>query len=432
MSKSPFFSWVCNQVDRDDEVGLLAGYIVLDSNWPASEFSKQVMRNYLRSVGRDDLVPNLSIAIKEFPVATTTHMVESAFQNPENFAIEEVSVFEPPFLIWCEANFPSPERVENLCRSGDPTGSILYAARVLSQVKNQADFDMCIELLTATFDAGRIEAARMISTLYLQRFDLSKAFEWAVRGARMRDKGCIRILVSNSSMVKNFYLQLPESINEAELDNLVASTFGDSGELEWTQATGYYRMGMIDMAGTLFKTSVEKGFAIAFGELADFYSEMGRHGEARDTLLKGAAAGDLKSMAMISRELIRNHSSGRSLLNETELSKHLSTLDRSVNEGLFGFIFDLVPFLARGDGILSDLPKVKILLTLSIMYSPGEKEYDFACNLMNDIFPSQGSTINLSPTIRWVFGQCRRVRSLDLTMRGAGIWLKRDMTYPTD
>lgn len=428
---SAFYTWLCDQVAYEDAVGELAAYAVLDESWPKAEATKESLRSYLRSKGLRKFVPSLAIAFDEFDQAMETHFKSCDETVLQNLDLNRSRVAEPAFHAWCDLGCPDPAKIASLAESGDPLARIVFAVRLLLGIGAPANPLLAIRNLTSVFAAGTTAAAVVLERYYGLLLDIKNANEWLVHGARSGDKGCICTLHARIAAVKSLRLtgSSPE-IDAAELQALIDTHVGDTGEPEWTLAGALAGMKMTDDALALYQTAADKGWCAAFGDGASLLQKMERTREARDWLERGAEKGDYLSKGKLAAEILERELDGGPRLPVHEREVHIRNLEIAAEHAVRFAFFPLAALYAKGDGVPKDASKALTLLTITFVTAADEIEEDDIYEFSAKLFPDFDGDFAISSAVAWVIAAAQKTRARDISALAADAWLDAGMVMP--
>jgi TPR repeat protein len=430
---SVFYTWLCDQVAREDAVGQVAAHAVLDEDWPKAETEKEPLRAYLRSKGLGKFVQPLAVALREFDQAMKDHFKAHDETMMEGLKLGRSRLGAPAFWAWCELNFPKRDKIAELAESGNAAARTIFGVRLLLGIEAPENSILALRMLTSSFEGGFTSAATILDRYYSMVFDIDHANEWLVRGARGGDKNCICSLHARIASAKSLRLSVPlPEIDEAELETLVAAHVGDTGEVEWMLATALDPMGVTDGALALYQTAALKGWPAAHGDGASLLKRLGRTKEANEWIRRGAVAGDYMCKGEIAMEVLGKELGGGPPCHAGDRMKHIRNLEIAAEHGVTPALLPMATLYERGDGVPQDTEKAMALLTVAYVTARDESERDAAAYFVETIFPEHEGHLPVRPAIDWLIASAQKTRAQGISAVAADAWLSLGMELPTD
>lgn len=172
MIPSAYYSWLCDQVARDDEIGRLAAHAMLDADWPRTESDKTVLRAYLRGKGLKALVQPLAESFGEFSQSVDTHIHQQAQGMGRALELARAKMAGPAYRAWRALGCPTREEVVALAERGDAAAEAILGLRVLLGVESPANPLFGVRKLAAAFANGFRPAARILELYYSCSLDM--------------------------------------------------------------------------------------------------------------------------------------------------------------------------------------------------------------------------------------------------------------------
>lgn len=430
---SVFHTWLCDQVAREDAVGELAAHAVLDENWPKAETKKEALRAYLRSQGLSRFVQPLAVALREFDLAMKDHFKGQDETMMEGLKLQRSRLGAPAFWAWCDLNFPTRDEVTVLAESGNAAACAVFGVRLLFGIEAPENAILAIRKLASSFEAGFTPAATILDRYYSLVFDIENANKWLVRGARSGNRDCICSLHARIASAKSLRFSVPlPDIDEAELETLVATHVGDTGEVEWMLATALDPMGVTDGALALYQTAASKGWPAAHGDGASLLKRLGRVKEAKEWIARGAAAGDFLCQGEIAEEVLGKEFGGGAPCPAKERITHIRNLEIAAEHGVRPALLPMATLYERGDGVAQDTEKAMALLTVAYVTARDESEQDAAAYFVETIFPEHEGSLPVRPAIDWLIASARKTRAQGISAVATDAWLSLGMELPVE
>lgn len=425
---STFYTWLCEQAERPDDVGALAVRAMGDAGWPREKAEKEELRRYLRGAGLRDLVATLAVAYREFEEETADLLgwASPGLDDPRFYRVAE-----PMFAEWRALGSPSREEISALADGGNLSAQAIFAVRALFGIHAPENALLGLRMLEACFDAGHDASGGVLEGYWSVRCDLERQHEWFVRNARRGNRQSICLLYSRCIAIERdgLDIELPE-IGQDELKELVATHIGESGELDvYMAAEAAVSNRPPDEVLALFEVSAGKGWLPAFEGAVSLLHLEERETEAITWCERGAKAGNIRCKAvLLEEEFLKRRAEGGEI-QENEWPVFLKTFEEAAAFGFFNAIIITSGIYADGIHAPKDLDKAAGLCAAALVLAEDERQEQMASEAFYKVQPKD-PTYPKDEYYRWLISAYESQKADIMLSLVTDVWLGNGMELP--
>jgi len=425
MKHSKFFTWLCDQWNRKDEVGELANFAVLDDTWPKGAIDKTLLRGHLRKKGQPALLKALSIALTDFknwkepaPRRTAPHESERLCQK----------MIEMSFLAWIDLDLPTLPQTVEMEKNGNPLARFIRGTAVWLGADTDEHRVEAELLWQGSANSGYGAPCKILADIAGCRGLTDERVSHLLRGARSGEKECafdLAAMVFPNPDMKPVFIE-----GGPEAEKLIARILGGTGELEYSRGRQCMADGELFKALHFYERSAEMGYVDACRKIARIHEMQGARGKADAFRERGIQAGDPRLLFQGAARKLKDAAAGVARP-EAELKACALTLVQNAENG----VIEALPILAMlhykgAPGIPKDSKKAFDLFCLLYHMALIRKDQEYAKSLdkaMNDMFVGLDGHRPLYAGLRWLFTTAKKTRSPAIVTAAARMWLVAGM-----
>ncbi len=423
---SMFYNWLCDQIERDDEIGSLAAHVVLDSNWPKKESSKEVLRSYLRNNNLKHFVKDLSVAIKEFGRDTAVEVPDETIES--SLSLIEPKLASTLLVSWWESGCPDRGKVELLAEENDPIGLALLGLQMILGIETDSNVNEGIKYLEESFESGFLPAAEMLGELSSVSMDFENSRDWFLKGAAEGDEACLKKVLVNQAIYE-LMPGLPNTLNieKEKLDHLDDKGIRETGEIEWHLGTSLERMGRLKDALSHYDAAIKMGFSKAYSDKASAMKDLGRESEAEELYHQGAEAGDYLAKGILAVMHLKPVLANEAELPDEELTSYITDLENAAEHAVESTLLPMAEIYFKGIGVEKNAEKAKVLLLVAATTEKDSE--DDAKKILGEYFPGEKNH-EVKEVFTWLCESASKHQTQSILNCASSMWLELKMERP--